>query len=180
MPRGRAWPDDSDSAMAKTLSGYCPSMERTNARSNALIDEAFPATSIELVPEWESSLGLPDTCTGEVSTLQARRSQIVAKLTGTGGQSKAYFINHAANLGYTVTIQEYSPFRVGQHSMGGTLGDSEWAHTWAIVAPSTTVIQFSMGKSYMGEPLQSWGNDILQCAMEKIAPAHTNLLFIYQ
>lgn len=180
MPRGRAWPDDPDSTMAKTLSGYCPSMERINARSNALIDDAFPATAHELIPEWEDSLGLPDPCIGEASTLQAKRAQVVAKLTGTGGQSKAYFIGYAAALGYTITIEEFTPFRIGQHRMGHTLGDAGWAHTWAVVAPQETVVSFLMGQSATGEPLRSWGNAALQCSLLKIAPAHTELLFIYQ
>lgn len=180
MPRGRAWPDDPESIMARTLSGYCPAMERINTRSNALIDDAFPSTSHELLPEWEDSLGLPDTCIGEEATIQKRRSQVVAKLTGTGGQSKAYFIGYAAALGYTVTVEEYSPFRMGQHRMGKPLGDEGWAHTWAVVAPQTTIVSFVMGKSSTGEPLQAWGNAALQCSLEKIAPAHTELLFIYQ
>lgn len=180
MPKGRAWPDDTDSTMATVLSGYCPGMERINSRSNALIEDAFPPTAHELLPEWELSLGLPDLCIGEAATLQARRAQVVAKMTGTGGQSKAYFIRYALALGFEVSFQDYTPFRAGQHRMGHPLGDEGWAHTWAVIAPQTTVISFVMGKSATGEPLQSWGNSALQCIFERIAPAHTELLFIYQ
>lgn len=180
MPRGRAWPDDPESTMATVLSGYCPAMERMNARACNLIEDAFPETTHELIYEWEDSLGLPDACIGASATMQARRSAVVAKLTGTGGQSKAYFIGYALTLGYAITVEEYTPFRVGQHSMGHALGGDDWAHTWAVVAPETTVVSFTMGKSAMGEPLQSWGNTALECSLRKIAPGHTNLLFVYQ
>jgi uncharacterized protein YmfQ (DUF2313 family) len=155
-------------------------MERLNTRVNQLLTDAFPRLTHELLPEWEDSLGLPDPCIGEVSTTQERRAQVLAKLTGTGGQSKAYFIGYAADLGYTITIEEYSPFRMGQHGMGQPLGGHDWAHTWAVVAPATTVTPFTVGLSATGEPLQAWGNASLQCLLEEIAPAHTELLFVYQ
>lgn len=180
LPRGRAWPKDPESTMVAVLSGYCPAMERLNTRANHLLTDAFPLLTHELLPEWEASLDLPDPCIGEVSTTQERREQVLAKLTGTGGQSRAYFIGYAADLGYTVTIEEYSPFRMGRHSMGHALGGAGWAHTWAIVSPATTITLFTMGLSATGEPLQAWGNAALQCLLGKVVPAHAKLLFIYQ
>ena len=33
--------------------------------------------------------------------------------------------------------------------------------------------------SVAGEPLRSWGNNLLECTMERIKPAHTVLIFAY-
>jgi hypothetical protein len=31
----------------------------------------------------------------------------------------------------------------------------------------------------MGEPLEQWGNDVLECEMKTVMPAHTRILFEY-
>ncbi|MGC0155789.1 putative phage tail protein, partial [Chromobacterium vaccinii] len=105
--------------------------------------------------------------------------QVVAQLTAVGGQSAAYFVQVAARLGYTISITNFAPFRMGQSAMGGQLGGPEWAHTWAVHAPLETVISWRMGQSAMGEPLNSWGNAPLQQVLSRLAPAHAILQFNY-
>lgn len=180
MPRGRAWPRDATAIMAQAMSGFAPTWARHTARDNYLLVDAFPATAVELLPEWEAALGLPDPCAGEAPTLQGRQAQVVARFAGSGGQSVPYFIGYANTLGYTVTITEFTPFRMGQQRMGSQLGSQDWAFTWAVNAPLNTLTSFRMGISAMGEPLESWGNAVLQCELAEIHPAHTILQFRFQ
>lgn len=175
MPPGKVWPRDQDSIQAKVLASLAPSFQRSGEAGLNLLVNAFPSTALDLLPEWEASLGLPDPCAGESPTLQGRRQQVVARLTGTGGQSIAYYVAYAALLGYTVTVKQYAPFRCGQSRCGDQLGGPEWAFTWAINAPLETISYFRTGISVCGEPLQSWGNAVLQCEMDAIKPAHTIL-----
>jgi Uncharacterized protein conserved in bacteria len=179
MPRGRVWPKDADATQTQVLSGLVQVYARNTARANNLLVDAFPATSVELLPEWEQTLGLPDPCAGEAPTLQGRQAQVIARFAGSGGQSAAYFIAYAAKLGYAVTITPFTPFRVGQQSMGCQLGTQDWAFTWRINSAAQTVTYFSMGQSYMGQPLASWGNAVLECELREIAPAHTILNIAY-
>ncbi|HLN23874.1 MAG TPA: putative phage tail protein [Patescibacteria group bacterium] len=179
MPRGRIWPREPDATMTAVLSGLTPVYERQNARANALLVDAFPATAYELLPEWESTLGLPDPCAGASPTLAARRAQVVARLTGLGGQSVAYMIAYAANLGYAITITQFAPARVGQSRVGMPLNGPAWAHAWRVNSPLNTVRQSRVGSAAAGEPLASWGNAVLQCELGEIAPAHTTIIFAY-
>jgi uncharacterized protein YmfQ (DUF2313 family) len=179
MPSGRAWPTDSDATQAQALGALAPTFARQTARSNQLLVDAFPATSYELLSDWETTLGLPDSILGESPTIQGRRSQVVSRLASSGGQSAAYYTTVAANLGYTISITHFSPFRMGQSRMGSQLGGPEWAHTWAVNAPLNTLTPFRMGQSAMGEPLNAWGNSVLQRVISLIAPAHTLLQFYY-
>jgi uncharacterized protein YmfQ (DUF2313 family) len=179
MPRGRVWPKDTDAVMTQVLSGLATSFAQQTARANYLLVDAFPSTTEELLPEWEATLGLPDPCAGPQPTIAARQAQVLARFVGTGGQSPAYFIGYAANLGYTVTITQFTPFRMGQQRMGCQLGSHDWAHAWAINAPLFTQIPFRMGQSAMGDALETWGNAVLQCELNEIKPAHTILQFIY-
>lgn len=179
MPRGAVWPRDPDSTVSKTLGTLAPTWARHTQRNNYLIQDAFPSATVELLHEWEQTLGLPDPCAGISPTLQGRQAQVLARLTANGGQSIQYFTDYAAALGYTITISEYSPFRVGQHRMGTPINGPDWAHAWSVRSAINTVTQFRIGSSGMGEPLQSWGNDVLQCVINEIKPAHTALNFIY-
>lgn len=179
MPRGLVWPRDATAVMAQVINGLAPTWARHTKANNELLVDAFPATSVELLPEWEATLGLPDPCAGASPTLQGRQQQVVARLTNSGGQSVPYFIGYAKALGYTVTVTEFTPFRVGQQRMGSPVANQDWAFTWQINSALNTVSYFRTGQSYVSQALASWGNAVLQCELTAIKPAHTYLNFAY-
>ncbi len=179
MPRGRVWPRDPDAVQTKVLRGLSAVYVRTNARANNVLAEAFPPTTYELLPEWEATLGLPDTCSGTVQTVIQRRGQVVARFIGMAGQRISDYVGWAAQLGFSITVTNCAPFRMGQSRMGAPLGGPDWSHTWRINAPLDSIIPFRMGGSAMGDPLQAWGNAVLECEMEAVSPPHTILQFSY-
>ncbi|MCP1376054.1 YmfQ family protein [Dyella lutea] len=179
MPRGRVWNKDPDSVQDRTIGCFAPSYQRNSLAALNLVADAFPATALDLVPEWQATLGLPDPCAGNAPTLIQQRQQIVARLTDSGGQSAPYFIGLAAQLGYTVTITNDAPFRCGQSRCGQHLGDQDWFFFWTVTAPSYTTTPFLAGQSTAGDPLGSTGNAVLQCELQERQPAHTILQFSY-
>ncbi|PRZ56191.1 uncharacterized protein YmfQ (DUF2313 family) [Paraburkholderia fungorum] len=179
MPRGRVWPKDSDATQTQVLGGLVQVYARNTARANNLLVDAFPGMSAELLPEWEATLGLPDPCAGVAPTVAARNAQVLARFTGLGGQSAAYYISYAATLGYAITITEFAPARVGQSRVGQPLCGPAWAFAWQINAPLNTVIRSRVGTARAGDPLASWGNAVLQCELTEIIPAHTIPIFAY-
>jgi uncharacterized protein YmfQ (DUF2313 family) len=179
LPRGRVWSRDSDAIQTKVLTGLAPSYERQTARSNYLLVDAFPTTTYELLPEWESTLGLPDPCAGTEPTIQQRRSQVVARITAKGGQSAPYFKAYALALGYEIDVVNYAPARIGISRCGDAANSEDWAFAWSIQLPLSTVVYARVGISSVGEPLATWGNTVLQCEFESIKPAHSTLLFQY-
>lgn len=179
MPRGRAWPTDPSSVMARVIAGLAPTWVRHTQANNQLLVDAFPATAVELLPEWESTLNLPDPCAGASPTLQGRQQQVVARLTNSGGQSVAYFVAYAQTLGFTITVTEFAPFRAGQSRAGQATGTQDWFFAWQINAPLNTITRFPAGQAAVGQPLASWGNAVLQCELTAIKPAHTYLNFGY-
>jgi uncharacterized protein YmfQ (DUF2313 family) len=179
LPRGLIWPRDPASVMAQAVSCLSPTFARHTLANNELLVDAFPATAVQLLTEWEETLGLPDPCAGESPTLQQRQAQVVARLTNSGGQSVPFFINYAGMLGYAVTVSEFAPFRAGQSRAGQPTGLQDWFFTWRINAPLNTVTYFEAGQSGAGQALESWGNAVLQCELMAIKPAHTYLNFGY-
>lgn len=176
--RGRAWTTDPGTVREAVMTGLAQHYVRSGARAVNLITDASPATTIELLPEWELSLGLPDVCAAQPQTLQQRQAAVLARFVGAGGQTAGYYIAVAAALGYAITITEFAPFRAGFSTAGTPCGDA-YAYAWQVNAPTFTVGSFRAGVSTAGEPLRWWGNTALQCTLRALAPAHTALLFSY-
>ncbi|HEY2010521.1 MAG TPA: YmfQ family protein [Rhizomicrobium sp.] len=177
LPRGRAWPRDAGEVLTQTLNGFAPTFARSAARANALLSDAFPAGTFELLPQWEESLGLPDPCAGQAPTTDTRRAQVVARFTHDGGQSVAYFIDLAAALGYTITITQFAPSQFGR-VFGSPFGGTPWAHAWQVNAAEFEPSQMTFGQAF-GGPFAFWSNAVLECELRAAAPAHTTLLFSY-
>ncbi|MFL9966137.1 DUF2313 domain-containing protein [Paraburkholderia sediminicola] len=81
--------------------------------------------------------------------------------------------------GYTITITQFAPARVGQCRCGQPLCGLPWAFAWQINAPLNTIVQSRVGISRAGEALASFGNAVLQCELTEIIPAHTIPIFAY-
>jgi uncharacterized protein YmfQ (DUF2313 family) len=138
----------------------------------------FPATTVQLLPEWQLSLGLPDPCAGSDPTLQQEQQQILARFIAGGGQSADYYIQFAATLGYTITITEFAPFRAGINAAGQPVNGEAWAWAWEINGPTIQLEYFTVGSSSVGMPLASAvGGNALECELSRLSPAHTVLIF---
>jgi len=69
-----------------------------------LISEVLPSTSINLLGEWESYLGIPDNCIPLATTLQERRDNVILKLTSLAYQTEQHLIDLADAYGFTITF----------------------------------------------------------------------------
>ena len=178
FPTGPVWPRDADAAQTQTLLSLVKGYTRQAARAANLLVDAFPVAPVELLPEWELTLGLPDPCAGPAPSLEIAQQQVAARFIGAGGQSVAYYTAVAAALGYAITITQYTAYTVGM-PVGLGLTGTAWANAWTVNAPSFSIQSFRVGHNAAGDPLASWGNTVLQCELQRLAPAHTVLLFKY-
>ena len=181
LPPGQAFRRDTGTNLERVLTGMAPEFSRVEGRADTLALEANPATTTELLVDWERVTGLPDKCSGELEeTIQGRRQAVLAKLASVGGQSIPYFIEVARQLGFEINITEFRPFRAGISRAGDPLTNGpEWPFVWRANARETTIISFRAGRSAAGEPLRSWGNAALECKINQLKPAHTLALFGY-
>lgn len=159
-------------------------------RASQLHEEADPRTTFELLLDWERVVGTPDECNLEWGTTAARRAAIVARFTDAGGQTPQHLVDVAEALGFTITVEEYRPFEGGISTggEGGTLPDGSdyrtgWAvegedvHVFMIHGPIASPIFAECGVSACGDPLVDFDNEVLRCAMRRIKPAQTDVLF---
>lgn len=182
LPRGRVWPRDPDALQTNFVTALAATYQRQSDSLASLLIDAFPATTLQLLPEWESSLGLPDPCAGPSQTIQQRQKQVLTKFTSTGGQSANYFIALLARYGFSgITITTFAPFRAGFNRAGDPCNGEGWFFTWLISAPNLNVVFFRAGASTANEPLYALtGAAVLECVVKEFAPAHTYPLFAAQ
>lgn len=175
LPRGRVWPREEGTAQAKTLDGLSAVYERQTADSAGLLTDAFPATAHQLLPEWESTLGL-----SELPTVQQRQHAVVGQLIGIGGQSIPFITAYAKAVGHDITITQFAPARAGAARAGTPANGRDWAFAWRVNTTTRAITYARAGRSSAGEPVAAWGSAPLETALRKIAAAHTIMLTAYQ
>jgi uncharacterized protein YmfQ (DUF2313 family) len=179
LPSGKVWNLEQGSVLSQLIAGCAEELARIDNRANELLTEILPNYTNELLGDWERVAGLPDPCSGPLPTVQQRRAALISKLISTGGCTPQYFIDVAAALGFATTIEEFKPFKAGESAAGQPANGAEWQFAWKMTSSLSTIFDFRAGQSSAGEPLRAWGNEILECAISRIKPAHTVCLFAY-
>lgn len=177
LPKGWAWPRDDGTTLAAFWAAVGAEFAKSHLRGCDLLRESIGCSALELLPDFERMLGLPDECSSPADTIAERQSAVCAKLAARGGQSRAYFINVALQLGFVVTITEFRPFTCVSEC-DDPLYDEEWRFAWQVNAPEQTVRDMTC-VSGCDEPLRDWGNAVLECVITRLKPAHTHVLFAY-
>lgn len=181
MPRGVIWDEmtEHDTHFTALLTALAEEFARIDGRTEQLINETDPRSIFEMLFDWEQWLGLPGDCSAQANTLEQRRQAVWDLLTSTGGQSRQYFINLAARLGYTVTITEFFPHTVIS-PVNYPLYGKNWLYLWQVNALNQgEEIRYMTVISGVNEPLATRDTNILECALNRLKPAHTRILFNY-
>lgn len=183
LPIGAAWPRDPDKPLMKFTAGLAGIWGDIAQRSDdLLVRESDPRQAIEMLPDWEAAFGLPDDCMGPVTTIEERRTRLIQRMTLLGGQSREFFISLAAAFGYTITIDEFSPFMCGISRCGDfawEIGEPEIRYYWVVNVFDVPIWWFRAGVGVCGKDhLAEWAviTD-LECLIQRYKPAHTTVIF---
>ena len=178
LPKGPAWAYDSG-ILFNYLDAWSQEFARIHARINDLVTEADPRTTTELLSDYERVFGLPTDCTINLDqTLAQRRAALVTQMASIGGQSPAYFIDLAAQAGYTITITEFKPFTVAD-TVDMFIYGGDWRFCWQVNSTAGGGLKYFDATSGVDEYLVAWGNEQLECLIKRFKPAHTTVLFAY-
>jgi uncharacterized protein YmfQ (DUF2313 family) len=170
LPRGRAWTRDENSTLTELLNGFGEELARIETRSEDLIDETFPRSSVELLTDHETDYAIPDEGNTLAPTTGQRQNVIYAKKVGVGQQDPDYFITIGAALGYTLTITEYVPSLAGIVKAGEEIGGEYVGYYWTVnIDVSAEMMEFYT--------LANITQLIIE--IEKRKPAHTEVFFRY-
>ncbi|CAP44779.1 YmfQ family protein [Bordetella petrii] len=180
LPPGVVWPTDSESRLQQLLLGMAQEFVRVDIRARELMAEADPRQALELFPEWESSYSLPGNCAPAEQSLVERRLALIGRIVGRGGMRAVDYTDMADGLGYPGTqIIEHHEATVevvnGVGPRGAEIGDlmngEDWLWAWDVLVPSGVIREAIVGGSECGDPLRSWGDELIECALHEAAPS---------
>jgi uncharacterized protein YmfQ (DUF2313 family) len=184
LPKGRAWNRETDSVLAQLMHAKGEEFALIDGRMVELRTERDTRLSSELLVDHEEDLGLPDECSSNEETITERRFAANSKLIEIGALNKQYYIDLASDLGWTIEIEEFTPFWSGVGVSGDPCGRNEVIFNWKVwihVSPEDWLwIYFTSGSSSSGDPLiRVPGTETLLCILKRSAPAHTRMLWEY-
>ncbi len=156
LPRGAAWPRDASSVQAQGLNGLANTFATSDAAAQALLLDAFPVAPVNLLPEWQQTLGLPDPCITSTQTLAQQQAAVAVKFAAAYSPTPASIAAYCTSLGFRVTVQEYRPMKCGD-AFGSPMLGTAWAFAFALV-PQTGCPPFEQG---------------MRCEIAQIAPARS-------
>lgn len=178
---GPAWTRAATARATKFLKALAD--EATRIHNDGLLrvlDEIDWSTTSELLDDWERIAGLPDDCAPAPTTDDQRRAILHARMTASGGQTPAYYIEVAETLlgvEGTITVDEFGVFRVGEDHTGDPLYGEDWAYAWRLFVHNWPMGEpFEVGDEGMGDPVGPNGdfrNYYLECLIDRIEPSHT-------
>jgi uncharacterized protein YmfQ (DUF2313 family) len=177
LPPGDAWAREADSSLAGLLNACVASLARVHARTAQLTEqEAFPPSSVELLPDWEAAFGLPDPCSPIGATIGQRQAALAGRISATGGQSAAYFISVAASLGYNITITTFDAAQFGVSTFGSPFYSTDWRYAWQVNTNDIAVFPATFGNSAFGDPFEAYSSTQLGCVLNRLKPAYSVLI----
>jgi uncharacterized protein YmfQ (DUF2313 family) len=178
LPRGVAWAFPTDGVADRLLHALSLPAAYVEELAARCLDEADPRTTVEWLPDFERVYGLPD-CTTTASSLVARRAAVVSKMNAPIGQTAAALITVAAAFGLECTIESYPLAVIDEAEIGDELFDEPWVHTIGVHLPNPPVVFFEADWSGAGDALAEDVTEAIECAINRVAPAHAVLWFQY-
>ncbi len=106
LPMGSAWitwrmPGKTAYRMILALAD---TYDRATSALCRLAEELDPRTTIDMIPEWETALGLPDTCLPSAATLAERRGLVILRLSHRRWTTASDWHQLAALFGLEIVI----------------------------------------------------------------------------
>lgn len=150
----------------KTAQGYISTLE----------DEYFPDGTALYINEWESAVGIPDSCFSGTGDLEERQRDVIIKLASLGIQTEKDFEELAALFGVTVDVQQISP-----HAVFPMIFPIYFA-SGPIEARFTIIVTFTVDAASRF-PLTfpfTFGDaalSTLECLFRKLKPSNCNIIF---
>lgn len=180
LPHGPAWPRDLDAPVSLLFAGLATEMGRIDARADQAIKEALINIAYELLPDWERNAGLSaySKIDGSALSTDQRQANLISQLVKRGGQSPAYFIAAALNLGFVITITEFTEWNVN-NSVEDLFCNSPWNFAWQVNASNAAGISWTVEDDVEASFAVVWIGALMEAAFQEDKPAHTVIIFSY-
>ncbi len=179
LPEGRAFGGKrvAGSVSRLLLEGLAQEMLRSTDFLAEFRDEILPDETTLFIEEWESAVGIPDSCFLTTSgTIAERRRNVLAKLVSLGVQTAPDFVALAALFGITAVVKGGSTHGlVPKESPPIVFPDDRTAYHTILVdlsEPPLNVFPYTFPITFQSAELA-----LVECLFRKVKPAHVDILF---
>lgn len=177
MPDGRAWQAKNlpGTNIYATVSACAAEFRQIQIQIETLAREFDIRLTDQLLPDWETSVGLPEECLGTMASLADRRKAVIIRLRKIPFVTKADYEQLAFELtGLNVTVTpgaeiELFPLDFPIHFASG----NSYFKLYVTFNDSIGGFPYLFPFNFV-----STGDNIIRCVFEQIAPA--NVLIIFQ
>jgi uncharacterized protein YmfQ (DUF2313 family) len=181
LPPGRALTREPGAVLTRLLQAIAAVFSRAEQDLEATRVQYDPLVATALLADWERLLALPDGCTVDQALSTADRQRIASqRLMEQGGQSRAYFIGIAEQMGVPgCTITEFQQATCNSNCNDALYGESDefaWRFNVNAVAAATRVANCN---DNCNDALQIYTPNLVECPISARKPAHTHVLFAY-
>lgn len=172
--------DPNGPVIAGELLAEGAALDAAQRSADQLLLEADPRTCSLTLADWERTYDLPDRCVTVGQSVDQRRAALVSLVTMQGGQSRQFFIDLAADMGYPgAPIDEYRPATCNDNCNSALWSEID-RFVWQINLPYATGGVFIANcNSACDSPLAAWGDEAVECRINRFKPAHTLAIFAY-
>lgn len=162
-------------ACDRTVAGRA--LDRVADTAIRMLANIYPATVVEMLPEWEQSMGI---VSDPVASTGRRIAQIQGSYASRGDLTARGFVSLAKDLGYEIEVLEPIPLMAGYGAAGDELIGA-WAWwTWIVtVSGRTAKYSCCAGQASSGDPLDDFGQT-LEDTLRDLKPSDTDVFFTYQ
>jgi uncharacterized protein YmfQ (DUF2313 family) len=180
LPQGPAWEFEDDAIFKKFMAVCACEFARIDADIAQLIEESDPRTASLTLSDWFDEWGIPDDCLKLMlnATTEDYRNVLILKIT-TLGLPFDQLVQVVANLlGYNSYIGNTDIFTV-KSLVSQRIYDDKWRYTALIISVDSTLVKYFRTTSRVSMALAEWGDELWECLIRSLAPAHCNLIFQY-
>jgi uncharacterized protein YmfQ (DUF2313 family) len=179
LPNGRlfAAKNIDGTNLRKLYASFAPEFTRLQNKIYELSNEDDLSSTTNLISEWESSLGIPDTCLTNVVSLAQRRKQIVAKFALMNITTEKDWVDLAWFFGFRIKIEYGTTYNVFTMKFPIYLAGSTKAARFTMIVTFVDIYK-PRNIFTMQFPIHFEENTIfLMCLFKKLKPANVNLHF---
>lgn len=152
-----------DSNMRKLILGLAFELARAEQEIITYSVSVGASDTVELIDEWETAVGIPDSCFDGAGTTEERRQNVLIKLASRGVQTATDFEDIAALIGITASVLP---------------GIDNGEDRFTIVIEFTPSVIFGVFPYTFPFVFGETGVNLMTCLFEKLKPANVSLVFI--
>ncbi|TWJ11169.1 putative phage tail protein [Geobacter argillaceus] len=144
-------------------------------RGAKLLAELFANSTYDLLEVWERIYA---AAPAPNDSLLVRQNRIMQKMSELGRLDRAYFVQIATALAYTIILEELHPFMPGWSYAGEELGDNDSDWCWRVYYTEVNAYIFRAGEATAGDYLSYSNAAVLMQIFNDLKPADTFVEFI--